>query len=439
MRTIDLSPSRAFELTPRTPPPRDSFLPVSLTPSPLRKSPYFTMPRRAAARQPTPRAQGTPAAVSALFKASLTTMPKLRPKAVPNIVNEFDDIEEISEADYTEEELQRSAKRRAGRALKCLSSNAPSSSYAETSSLPTPSDALEPEHIDLVASSPPALLSPRKLPALSSSATASTMPSSTRPGSGRTRSPSPLIRRTRRRVVAGEAEEQVSGLPRQPASILTSPSKPSSSNKDRGQGSEGAEDEPVPAKQKGKGRADPNEEDCDDMSDGGRSIAPVDEESPDNYDDGWSDNMADIADLNSFNYEPIDIPDFERLPSTQAPRSRTRTPPIYVSDDESPQAQNAPLPGAAARAAALSASFSPDKRRLEGLTLISELSPELQEFYLNHFRRGANESDSDEDPDGFGVAAVVPKRTPARGRGRGRGRGSRGRGMRRGTYARRSK
>ncbi|BEJ13321.1 hypothetical protein CspHIS471_0304950 [Cutaneotrichosporon sp. HIS471] len=447
MRTIiDLSSARTFELNPRSPPPRPCFLPFSLSPSPPRKSPYFTMQREATLKA-TPRTRGTPAPISDFFKGSPATTPKPRPRSVSMVVDEFDDIEEISETDYTEEELRKSAKRRSDRELKRLSSNAPSSSHAAPSSMQTLSDALEPEHIDLVGSSSPVRRSPSKHPALSSSATTSTTkPSSARtslsnPSSGRTRSPSPPIRRTRRRIVASEDVDDDDDVPLlRPTSKRISSSKPSRLSKDLVQDTDVDDEEPAPVvrKGKGKGRADPDEEDYGDLNDDITFIAPAGADSPNNYDDGWDDDMADMTDFGNLHYEPIDIPDFEMLPSTQARRSRTPTPSIYVSDDESPQAKRGQLSGAAARAAALSASSSPPRKEFGGLTLISELSPHLQEFYLNHFRRGANEEDSDDDPDAFGVAAVVPKRAPARGRGRGRG-GWRGRGAKRGGYARRNK
>ncbi|BEI82485.1 hypothetical protein CcaverHIS002_0303530 [Cutaneotrichosporon cavernicola] len=421
MRTIDLSSPRTFELTLRSPPPRPSFLPFSVSPSPPRKSPYFTMPLKATPKA-TPRTRGTLAPISEFLKGSPVTTPEPRPRSVSKVVDEFDDIEEISETDYTQDELRKSAKRRSDRALKRLSSNAPSSSRAAPSSLQTPSDTLEPEHIDLVGSSSPVRRSPSKHPALSSSATTSTTkPSSARTSqsnssSGRTRSPSPPIRRTRRRIVASEGIDDDDDAPLlRSTSKRTLPSKPSSPSKDLVQDSDADDEEPAPVVRKGKGKspADPDEEDYGDFNDDITSIAPAGADSPNNYDDGWDDDMADMTDLGNLHYEPIDIPDFEMLPSTQARRSP-------------------------ARAAALNASYSPPRKELGGLTLISELSPQLQEFYLNHFRRGANEDDSDDDPDAFGVAAVVPKRAPAGGRGRGRG-GWRGRGVKRGGYARRKK
>jgi hypothetical protein len=227
-----------------------------------------------------------------------------------------------------------------------------------------------------------------------------------------------------------------------PKSKRASPAKSSSSKRAKSSRSKARaeppdddldeDDHPTPTSWKGKGRADPDEE--EDYGDE-LTFMPGDADSPENYDDGWDDDMADITDFHNYNYEPIDIPDFEILPSTQPPRPRTPTP-ICISVQRKTSAK-----GAAARKAALAGSFSstPGDKDIPKLTLVSSLPPAVREFYENHFRRGADEEDEDEDPDDFGVAAVVQKRAFPRGRSRagGGGRG-RGRGGKR-TWAKRRK
>ncbi|CAK9783423.1 unnamed protein product [Cutaneotrichosporon oleaginosum] len=496
---------------------------------------------RAAATPRAPRARKKASDVHTFFKPRSPAKRSAKGKAKED---EFADIEEISEIDFTAEELRRSAQRRAARALRRISSNAPSSSRAGPSS-GTASDGREPEHIDLVASSSP-IGSPLKPQRLSSTAsllsekTPSRGSSKASKSSRRTRSPSPLPpRRTRRRIFSSDEDEDeplcveplsvelrsvepplvqlrsvdppsvdplyvdppsvdppsrplstpasppsVDSLsvepppvesppvepppiepprvepqtldpppfepPSRPLSAPASPppveplsvepsSKPSSRpasppRQISSKGKERANPDDEPAAAMGKEWADPDEDEERVVNDAPFLVPPEGAGSPDNFDDGWEDCMADMADFNDFHYEPIDIPDFEILPSTQVPRSRTPTPPCVSSDELPPPAHRTPqnLPGAAARAAALSMSFSPINNAFEDLTLVSALPDVLREFYENHFRRGADDDNDDRDPDAFGVAAVVPKRAPAgrggggRGGWRGRGRGARG-------------
>lgn len=138
MRTIDLSSApRTFEYTPRSLTARSSFIPSPSPPTvppppprPGRTSPCFEM--KPAKATPTPRAETrAPSLIPSFFtpkpdsSSNITPKPKPKragPKAAPSS-NEFDGIEEISEADITIEELQRSEARKAARAMNRLSSS----------------------------------------------------------------------------------------------------------------------------------------------------------------------------------------------------------------------------------------------------------------------------------------------------------------------------
>ncbi|KAL7424411.1 hypothetical protein Q5752_000093 [Cryptotrichosporon argae] len=143
-------------------------------------------------------------------------------------------------------------------------------------------------------------------------------------------------------------------------------------------------------------------------------------------------------------YEPI--PDFSTFPSTQPdpPRSaRKPAPPanaldsLFASPSPSP-----PPPGASdARDSSVPSSkpkpaLAPPATPILPLTLIADLPARLQEFYTNHYKRGAWKDGEDDDDDWDNMDVATPaldakakngyrgfRRGGWRGRGRGRARG----------------
>lgn len=275
--------------------------------------------------------------IPSFFTPNKDTMP-------PATVVDMDGIEELSESDFTAQDLARSAQRRKDReAARAWRSRARCSPHLLTTGTCSALASDEVEHIDLSGHSSP-----------------------------------PSHCRSSRRS--------------QPASTpATNP--PSSQSKRRRQVVSSDEDVPSTRKRKDKANEVPT------SSSSARDTSTNVADEPDEYDQYY--------DMDYSTWDAIEVPDFSEMPSTFPHRSPS---PSLVDEEE--QAESEAMP------------------TMSDLKLVDDLDHRWKEFYMDHWRRGA-EDESDEggsDHETFGgVAAVAQKRGSVRGRGktksRGRGRG----------------
>ncbi|WOO79455.1 uncharacterized protein LOC62_02G002977 [Vanrija pseudolonga] len=483
------SPGRAVSAAPCT--AEDKVEPAQptspdLAPAAPVTSHYFEKPEDAStmpAVAPLPSKPLIPPFVNAssdpIAKIKATETPRRAPAPVGD---EFDDIVELSESDFTPEEILRSESKRKRKGL-----SVPRRSHTPA---PAPSSAPTVDSIDLsVDSSPPVLrkspriarsnasststpsrqainalkdhiASPSKSAAASSSRKAATPSRSTRrrvqvssdsegdyapPAAVVESSDDEVLRRPKRSRTKSPAKEASSSSSKSPSpkksqspaaaksSASSSPARSSNTAK-----LSPPADTPSPSKSidKGKERAEPSPK---------RSPSPkrpppaaladlfADDDDDDEADE--FDYLDDDLDYNAIPFpdDGIAIPDFSQYPPVRGP---TPSPPVYgVPDDDDEDDDFLPLMVNQARSTRAAKAASPSKSaspiKFKDLKFITDLDDRrLQSFYRNHWRhKGAEEEDEQEEEDDehfSGVAAPVTelkKRGPPFKRG---GKGGRG-------------
>ncbi|KAL1409757.1 hypothetical protein Q8F55_003754 [Vanrija albida] len=374
--------------------------------------------------------------------------------------NEFDDIVELSESDFTPEEILRSENKRKRRAVARQShtpapSSAPTGASVDLSHIDSSPIALRKSpriaRSNVSSSSTPSrqaidalkdhLLSPSK-PASSSKQASS---SKAAPGGTRRRVavssdsepddvPPPALvessddevlrrpKRSRTKSPAKEASTAASSSSKSPSPPKSSVAAKSSRSSSPALSSTTAKPSPVadtpsPAKSngKGKGRAVPSPKRAE------ASLANLfdDDEDEDEEEDEFAylDGDLDYAAI-PFPLDGIAIPDFSQYPPV---RGASPSPPVYeVPDDDDDDDDFLPVmtshPGTRARGVASTVraatpAKAPSPIKFTDLKFISDLDERLQFFYRNHWRhKGAAEEDeeeSDDDEEFRGVAAPV--------------------------------